>query len=71
MPVKSVMSYLRHPSSHAFIDLNNDLVPDLWITSSEGFEVWLRMGSEYVFHKTILPPPDVIVIGQTSFADVN
>lgn len=70
MPVTGHMPYLKNPSSHAFIDLNNDLVADLWITAVDRYEVWLKVGSEYVFHSSI-HPPEAITFGQTSFADVN
>lgn len=63
---------LKHPSSHAFIDLNNDLAADLWVTTDERFEIWNTVNGSFVMvNKTVRPLTDMMIVGQTSFADVN
>lgn len=34
------LAKIRHPHSNAFLDLNDDNAPDLFITTEEGFEVY-------------------------------
>ncbi|KAK4298771.1 hypothetical protein Pmani_028908 [Petrolisthes manimaculis] len=66
------LSPLKDPSSHAFIDVNNDLAADLWVSAEKDFELW-TMKSEigYTFDYAIKPLEEMKVVGQTSFADVN
>lgn len=67
---------IRHPHSHAYLDLNNDNLADLYITTNKSFEVW--RGAEdmegFVPLETIPLPPNIdrySVIGQTVFLDVE
>lgn len=63
------LTSLRVPSSHAFIDLDDDLAADLWVTAKGWYEVWMKSYKGFELkHTTKTPAP---VVGQTSFADVN
>ncbi|KAG7153499.1 T-cell immunomodulatory protein-like, partial [Homarus americanus] len=62
---------LKRPSSHAFIDLNDDLAADLWITAEGSFEISSSTNGVYAVDESIRPPDELKVIGQTSFADVD
>lgn len=65
------LTNLTLPSSNAFIDLNDDLAADLWVTAKGQYEVWMKSGND--FKQTVITklPNISVVIGQTSFADVN
>ena len=63
------LTALMLPSSHAFIDLNDDLAADLWVTAKEQYEVWMK--SSDGFKQKRITKLSGEVIGQTSFADVN
>ncbi|KAG0710928.1 T-cell immunomodulatory protein [Chionoecetes opilio] len=60
---------LRLPSSHAFVDLDDDLAADLWVTAKGQYEVWMKSNEGFKLQRTIKLP--AVVNGQTSFADVN
>lgn len=63
---------LMQPHAHAFLDINEDYMPDLFITTKQDFEIWY--GNElhkFVFNKTIPHPPTAEVIGQSIFMDVE
>ncbi|XP_030764166.1 T-cell immunomodulatory protein [Sitophilus oryzae] len=64
---------LRRPHAHAFLDLNHDLMADLFITTPNHFEVWLgkESGHGYIYNNTILHPNKAQVIGQSLFIDVE
>ncbi|XP_065225175.1 T-cell immunomodulatory protein [Planococcus citri] len=65
---------LRTPHSHAFLDLNGDNWPDLYLTSKCGFEVWLwdNDASTFNYNNTIKSVPvDSSVVGQTLFMDLE
>ncbi|XP_045607866.1 T-cell immunomodulatory protein isoform X2 [Procambarus clarkii] len=64
-------SELKQPSSHAFIDLNSDLVADLWVTTKKNFEIWSISNGVYIYNETITPWKNMTHIGQTSFMDVD
>lgn len=64
------MTNLRHPSSHAFIDLDDDLAADLWVTAANNtYEVWMKSTDGFKWNRTTQLP--LAKTGQTSFADVN
>ncbi|KAK8385661.1 hypothetical protein O3P69_016441 [Scylla paramamosain] len=63
------LTSLRVPSSHAFIDLDDDLAADLWVTATGQYEVWMKSFKGFKLNRTTEPPAPVV--GQTSFADVN
>ncbi|CAL4059572.1 unnamed protein product [Meganyctiphanes norvegica] len=64
---------LRLPSSNAFIDLDNDLGADIWITTDKAFEVWTLNNGAWRLNETIEYPHDMLPDkrSQSSFADVN
>lgn len=68
---KDNLPNLTLPSSNAFIDLNDDLAADLWVTAKGQYEVWVKSGNGFMLNVTTKPPNVSIVTGQTSFADVN
>lgn len=65
------MENIRHPHSHAFLDLNNDFLPDLVITTEKSFEVWHGEEDGFVFNRPIDLPHNAKVIGQTLYLDVE
>lgn len=65
------LTNLTLPSSNAFIDLDDDLAADLWVTAKGQYEVWVKSGNDFKQTVTTNPPNVSVIIGQTSFADVN
>ena len=63
------LTSLRVPSSHAFIDLDDDLAADLWVTAEGQYEVWMKSFKSFKLNRILQLPASVV--GQTSFADVN
>lgn len=67
----------RYPHSHAFLDLNDDNLADLYITTEDNFEIWsgnLKGPEGYSPLQTIplpIPKSDKNHIGQTVFLDVE
>lgn len=61
------------PHSHAFIDLNSDLVADLLLTTVSGYEVWLNLDGVFVFNRTYNLPQVFSdgYIGMSSFTDLD
>lgn len=66
---------LRRPHSHAYVDLNGDLTPDLFVTTEKDFEVWYSDGIEgFKFNHSISFPEGVSnheQIGQSLFFDMS
>lgn len=70
---------VRNPHSNAFLDLNNDFLPDLVITTKKvSFEIWLGTGQGFEFSKEIDLPYNISYdrsfqgeIGQTLYLDVE
>ncbi|XP_039296472.1 T-cell immunomodulatory protein isoform X4 [Nilaparvata lugens] len=68
---------LKHPHSHAFLDLNGDSYGDLYLTREDNtFEVWLYNKHEqnYYWHQNISLPNTlgkVTYVGQTVFQDLT
>ena len=69
---------IRKPHANAFLDLNNDFLPDLVVTTDKNFEIWRGIPSGFVWDHTIDLPfstenaqPFVGKIGQTLFLDVE
>ncbi|RZC40357.1 hypothetical protein BDFB_009903 [Asbolus verrucosus] len=64
---------LSRPHSHAFIDLNEDYMADLFITTIEDFEIWLgnEHKGKFVYNKSIQHPKNAKKIGQSLFMDVE
>ena len=65
------------PNSNTFIDLNQDMHADIFIhgkdkDGSDVFEYWVSGGQGFDMFKAMKPPPkDNIIIGQSTFNDVN
>lgn len=69
---------IRDPHSNAFLDLNNDNIPDLFLTAqnqeSYVFEEWygLLESPYFFFNRLIKPPQDVrYKLGQSVFLDLE
>lgn len=67
---------LRHPHSHAFLDLNGDYISDLVITTELDFEIWLgQKDAAFTFNYSIPLPPGLhtgqSLVGQSLFLDVE
>ncbi|KYO27269.1 T-cell immunomodulatory protein [Alligator mississippiensis] len=65
------------PHSHAFIDLNSDFTADLFLTTLSDsnkiqFEMWLNKDGNFSeVTKTKKKPEDMMIIGQSVFADFD
>lgn len=68
-------SKLRNPHSHAYLDLNNDFMADLFLTTEEHFEIWrgVKTAENFVYHDKIELPygKSKEHIGQSLFLDVE
>ncbi|XP_069705707.1 T-cell immunomodulatory protein isoform X2 [Periplaneta americana] len=65
---------LRLPHSHAFLDLNGDFSPDLFLSTEKGFEIWLSTEHEGLIYNKTIPPPDGVKVeqmGQSLFLDLE
>ncbi|KAK2576727.1 hypothetical protein KPH14_005381 [Odynerus spinipes] len=71
MPERKDSEPISHPHSNAFLDLNNDFLPDLVVTTKKSFEVWHGVEGSFLFHKEIRFPYEAGVIGQTLYLDVE
>ncbi|KAK5645524.1 hypothetical protein RI129_006824 [Pyrocoelia pectoralis] len=63
---------LMKPHAHAFLDINEDYMGDIFMTTKDNFEIWY--GSElqnFVYSHTIPHPPKAKKIGQSIFLDVE
>ncbi|KAF5307985.1 hypothetical protein FQR65_LT06553 [Abscondita terminalis] len=63
---------LMQPHAHAFLDLNNDCMADLFLTTKDDFEIWY--GNEthpFNTSKKIPHPPKAQIVGQSVFIDVE
>ncbi|XP_014242127.1 T-cell immunomodulatory protein isoform X2 [Cimex lectularius] len=74
MESKKKLQKLRIPHSHSFIDLNNDLAADLYVTTKQNFEIWHKNREKedgFEEEPTIRAFPKGDVIGQTLLLDVE
>lgn len=70
---------LRRPHAHAFLDLNDDYMADLFITTKQNFEIWHgreESNPKFVYSSSIQLPTnpnknEAQVIGQSIFIDVE
>ncbi|KAL6264669.1 hypothetical protein P5V15_004769 [Pogonomyrmex californicus] len=69
---------VRNPHSNAFLDLNSDFLPDLVVTTTKYFEIWLGTEQGFNFSHYIDLPYNISVdehfkgeIGQTLYLDVE
>lgn len=75
---KTRKNSIRFPHSNAFLDLNNDNAPDLFITTKLNFEIWyydVELSNFRFAHAISLPPGFVDLdrqqVGQSLFLDVE
>lgn len=61
------------PHSHAFIDLNSDMAPDLMITTAKGYEVWYNERGIFTYNDTdsFTMLKEATIIGQSTFLDID
>lgn len=68
---------MRSPHSNAFVDLNHDFTPDLFITAETKFEVWYGVDTDteprFMYNHSIQLPVGSLNghVGQTLFLDVE
>ena len=62
---------LRTPSSHGFVDLNDDLAADLFVTTNKHFEIWVNSQEGFALKETLDIPSWAKVVGQTTFMDIG
>lgn len=69
---------ISQPHSNAYLDLNNDFLADLVVTTAKSFEIWLGVEQGFKFHQPISFPYNITldekftgVIGQTLYLDVE
>lgn len=71
-------STLLHPHSNAFLDLNDDSLPDLALTTERGFEIWFAEShsktheSKFHYNKSIVYPiGNLKHFGQAIYMDLE
>lgn len=69
---------IRIPHSNAFLDLNNDFLPDLVVTTNKSFEIWFGTDQDFEFAYAIDLPYNISInenfkgeFGQTLYLDVE
>lgn len=69
---------ISQPHSNAYLDLDNDFLADLVVTTNKSFEIWLGIEKGFIFNKNITFPYGILldsnfhgVIGQTLYLDVE
>lgn len=73
LPAEKNLSQLLVPHSHAYLDLNNDFKADLFLTTENGFEIWLGAGDKgftYFDHRVPTSIKNAIY-GQSVFLDIE
>lgn len=66
------LSQLRVPHSHAFLDLNGDYNPDMFVTTVDGYEIWLKSKDDpehFIYSKHQYQFPKAHHLGQSLFID--
>ncbi|CAG0905250.1 unnamed protein product, partial [Darwinula stevensoni] len=75
LPGGSDLPNLRFPSSHAFVDLNADTYPDLFVTSGSDkewqFEEYHSVNGVFEHQTPYEPPSSLVHVGQSAFGDVG
>ncbi|CAH1708192.1 T-cell immunomodulatory protein [Aphis gossypii] len=76
MPMENHESVpIRIPQSHGFVDIGGDVAPDLYLTATNGYEVWLSdsEAGAFIYNQTIPFPDNLKVsnVGQTAFMDLQ
>ncbi|XP_029042744.2 T-cell immunomodulatory protein [Osmia bicornis bicornis] len=68
---------ISQPHSNAYLDLNNDFLADLVVSTSKCFEIWLGIEQGFRFHETIPFPYNISLphfegkLGQALYLDVE
>ncbi|XP_034176224.2 T-cell immunomodulatory protein [Osmia lignaria lignaria] len=68
---------ISQPHSNAYLDLNNDFLADLVVSTSKCFEIWLGTEQGFRFHETIPFPYNISLphfegkLGQALYLDVE
>ncbi|KAI1287932.1 T-cell immunomodulatory protein [Halotydeus destructor] len=65
---------ISSPNSNAFVDLNSDAVPDVYISGTEHMEFWLMQNKTWALAPVRDPYPSsdkYPVLGQSTFVDIN
>lgn len=65
---------LIYPHSHSVLDLNDDSLPDLVLSSDKGFEIWYANASlenRYQYNHTVENPTGKVHYGQAIFMDLE
>ena len=70
------LSPISQPHSNAYLDLNNDFLADLVVTTNKNFEIWLGVEQGFEFHELISFPYGISesfngILGQTLYLDVE
>nr|XP_054367524.1 T-cell immunomodulatory protein [Mirounga angustirostris] len=73
-PALTTKNKMRIPHSHAFIDLTTDFTADLFLTtlsasSTFQFEIWENVDGNFSLNTVFEKPPNMMVVGQSAFAD--
>ncbi|XP_067126957.1 T-cell immunomodulatory protein [Centruroides vittatus] len=64
-------SKLAVPHSCAFVDLNGDMVADLFVTCEESIQYWINDGGKFELNVSLPYPKDAVLHGQVTFGDIN
>lgn len=69
---------ISQPHSNAYLDLDNDFLADLVVTTDKGFEIWLGANPGFRFHREIWFPYGISsdnnfngVLGQSLYLDIE
>ncbi|XP_014208642.1 T-cell immunomodulatory protein [Copidosoma floridanum] len=68
-PTKDSRS-IKMPHSNAFLDLNNDFLPDLVVTTNKSLELWYGKESGFEFFRDY-DISEFIVVGQSLYLDIE
>ncbi|XP_074103257.1 T-cell immunomodulatory protein [Cotesia typhae] len=75
LPLPLPLVPIKTPHSNAFLDLNDDYMPDLMITTEEAFEIWHGIPGGFNYSKRVEWPFGVVSagghVGQPLYLDVE
>lgn len=80
LAVQNSSDDIREPHSNAYLDLDDDYVADLFVTTKSkdgryGFEIWhgteKKEEPKFYFRQTVYPPGKVVKLGQSVFLDLE
>lgn len=64
-------SPLKVPHSHAYLDLNNDFMADLFLSTENGNEIWLNTGGDGFKYSSQRNYTKNFIYGQSIFLDIE